>query len=46
MATGQRAVPNLKVWLSDIGVSDTARLVKCLKNEFDPQKKLDVAVHT
>lgn len=29
-----------------IGVSDTAWLVMCLKNEFDSQKKLDVVVYT
>lgn len=52
MVTALRAVPILKVtkavafrhmWLS---VSDMAQLVKCLKNELDPQKKLDVVVHT
>lgn len=29
-----------------IGVNDIAWLVKCLKNEFDSQKKLDVVAHT
>lgn len=29
-----------------IGVSDTAWLVTCLKNEFASQKKLDVVVYT
>lgn len=49
MVTALRAVPILKVTKAVAfrhGVSDMAQLVKCLKNELDPQKKLDVVVHT